>query len=169
MITPESTSPTNERRDMELKRWNFEYYDDAPHDSGMEEDPKGEYVLFSDVEKLIEDAEKYRDLQKPFSHREYIPKLEQKAVAHDSLLSHLVVDCKCPYMNENCKVGKDIYSCRANDCHGSGIITRPATVEEMREVFETLNSGDLIGRLFMNTDGDRYFLLKDGGKLRWQQ
>lgn len=32
-----------------MKRYNFEYYDEAPHDSGMEESEDGAYVRYDDI------------------------------------------------------------------------------------------------------------------------
>lgn len=45
----------------DVKRYTFEYYADAPHDSGMEEDVDGKYVRFDDyaaLRKKLEEAEK---------------------------------------------------------------------------------------------------------------
>ena len=39
---------------MNAKRYNFEYYDDAPHDSGMEVEDDGWYVEYSEYDKLLD-------------------------------------------------------------------------------------------------------------------
>ena len=36
-----------------MKRYSYKYDIDAPHDSGMVENPSGDYVEFSEVEKLV--------------------------------------------------------------------------------------------------------------------
>jgi hypothetical protein len=41
----------------EVKRYDFVYYDDAPHDSGMEQKDDGWYVTYSDHSRIVAELE----------------------------------------------------------------------------------------------------------------
>jgi len=42
---------------MKIKRYKYEYYEDAPHSSGMEEDENGNYVEYNDIKHLLPKGE----------------------------------------------------------------------------------------------------------------
>lgn len=54
-VTPIISMTDIRDKDGEIQRWKFEYYDDAPHDSGMERDDEGDYVEYDNHLKLLAD------------------------------------------------------------------------------------------------------------------